>query len=189
MFNAEDNLKIEAAIWFADLKDCFKGSVYEQYLNAGIEALKKSESLPILEQPDEILDVRIEKYNGLSNRAYNRLSFAGFHVMRDFTYVTKRNILRIRNAGKCTAEEIYQFTEDRGLFIRDDCINLINAYHFDEGERVRLRLDTGDCKRGDIVNIVKIYQPVSSAFRLSMYDCKTASGKTLRLSPGEIMHE
>ena len=126
-----ESIKSGAAEWFSSMIPAFEGTIYEENLRAAIDLFKADPEVditrkdPVLDVPlNPVLDVPLIqfKYNELSARAYNCLRLANLATMRDFTYVTKRNILGMRNCCKQTADEYFgSFDPGRVEIIDDIC--------------------------------------------------------------------
>ena len=182
-------VKKEAVNWFSSMLPAFKDSVYEEYLLAAITALKADPEL-IRAEKDPVLDIPLSEFeNELSTRACTRLRIANVTTMRDFTYVTKRNILGIPNCGKQTAAMIFCFAEKHGVSIRDDCIFMHNVFAFKEGDTVVARYTDRSrrIKEGDILVIKNVDERHYNhrMFQLPLYECEGDRG-IVYLSPGQI---
>lgn len=187
-----ESVKSGAAEWFGSMIPAFEGTIYEEYLRAAIDLFKADPEVDVTRK-DPVLDIPLSqfKYNELSARACNCLGLANITTMRDFTYITKRNILGIRNCGKQTARHIFDFAENHGVSIRDDCIFMRNVFHFKEGDTVIVRsADIKSCraKEGDVMIIRDVdesYYNKRMYFRLPQYKCEGERGIEW-FSPGQI---
>ncbi len=186
-----ESVKSGAAEWFGSMIPAFEGTIYEEYLRAAIDLFKTDPEVDVARK-DPILDVPLIrfKYNELSARAYNCLRLANVATMRDFTYVTKRNILGIRNCGRQTARHIFDFAENHGVSIRDDCIFMRDVFHFKKGDTVIVRSADNKsyhAKEGDVMIIRDVDERYynQSMFRLPKYKCEGGQGVEW-FSPGQI---
>lgn len=59
-------------------------------------------------------------YLELSNRAYNSLRRAGIDTISDLTQYTKRRLMRIRNLGVKSLNEIIQALREHGYVLEDE---------------------------------------------------------------------
>ena len=182
-------IKKGAVNWFNSILPAFKDSVYEEYLSVAITALKSDSEL-IRAEKDPVLDIPLCEFEDeLSSRARNILSTAYITTMRDFTYVTKRNILGICNCGKQTAAMIFHFAEKHGVSICDDCIFMHNVFSFKEGDTVVVRSTDRSqrIKEGDILVIKDVDERYYNRqkFKLPLYKCEGSQG-VVWLSPGQI---
>ena len=78
----------------------------------GIEG-KKSEDVP--KNPGEMT---IEELD-LSVRSYNCLKLAGFNFVSDLTKMTEDELMKVRNLGRKSLEEVKKKLVDLGLFLRE----------------------------------------------------------------------
>ena len=178
-----------AVLWFMNLKTAFKDTEYDRYLDLAIEGISKNGGLA----EANILDKNLSEYHDkLGARAYNRLMMANIHTFRDLTYITITNVLSMRNCGKITAYQIISFAKDHGIEICDCAMELQDTYpeRF-IGETVILRSDIDrNNKKGDVVKITDMNtRNVHSkcSFRLPIYSFKDKMGKTIWVSPGQII--
>ena len=152
----------------------------------------------ILEIPesDPVLDRYIEDIGGLGNGPLNRLHSARIYTVRDLSYVSKSDILKIRHCGPATAQKIFDWAEAHEITISEKHIKFYECYNFAVGDKAIIRLDVNknfqkvwgaNFNRGNIVTIVEIWQRPN--FCLSQYTVRTVDGKKFWVTPGMIMKE
>lgn len=66
---------------------------------------------------EQVLSLRIDELD-LSVRSYNCLNRAGIETLGDITNLSSFELLRVRNLGKRSYDEIVKVLEDRGLCLR-----------------------------------------------------------------------
>lgn len=66
----------------------------------------------------KILDMRIEDMD-LSVRSYNCLKRAGIHTVRDLSEKSEDDMLKVRNLGRKSLEEVFQKLEKYGLSLKN----------------------------------------------------------------------
>lgn len=66
---------------------------------------------------EQILDLEIDELD-LSVRSYNCLNRAGIKTLGDITNLSSLELLRVRNLGKRSYDEIVKVLEDRGLCLK-----------------------------------------------------------------------
>ena len=69
------------------------------------------------EEKDKILDMTIEELD-LSVRSYNCLKRAGINTVYELTQKTEDDMMKVRNLGKKSLEEVEQKMEALGLSLR-----------------------------------------------------------------------
>jgi DNA-directed RNA polymerase subunit alpha len=76
-----------------------------------------SEQQPVLEAPTSEWDIPVETLN-LSVRSYNCLKRAGISKVSELLDLSEDEIMKMRNFGKKSLDEIKQVLEERGLSLR-----------------------------------------------------------------------
>ena len=148
-----------------------------------------------LETPefDPVLDRYLEDIGGLGNGPLNRLHSARIYTVRDLSYVSKSDILKIRHCGPATARNIFDWAEAHDITINEKHIKRYECYNFAVGDKVVMRLDVSKNFQkvwganfccGDVVTIVEIR--LSLNFSLSQYTVQTVDGRKFWVTPGMI---
>ena len=68
---------------------------------------------------EKILDMTIEDLD-LSVRSFNCLKRAGIHSVRDLTEKSESEMMRVRNLGRKSLEEVKKKLDELGLSLRRD---------------------------------------------------------------------
>ena len=150
-----------------------------------------------LEMPefDPVLDRYIEDIEGLGNGPLNRLHSARIYTVRDLSYVSKSDILKIRNCGVVTAQKIFDWAEVHNISISEKYKDLKECYDFSAGDKIMMRLDVNknfhkvwgfNFTRGDIGTIADDFQ--SLRFCLNQYTVRTIDGRRFWVTPGMIVN-
>ena len=71
---------------------------------------------------EKVLEMTIEELD-LSVRSYNCLKRAGFDTVEQLCETTEEEIIKIRNLGKKSAEEVFQKLHSLGLYPRKEQMN------------------------------------------------------------------
>ncbi|HOP94485.1 MAG: DNA-directed RNA polymerase subunit alpha [Dictyoglomaceae bacterium] len=77
---------------------------------------EKAEEIPIIEETQKGLSL---EELGLSTRAYNSLRHAGIHTIDDLLLKTKDELMRIKNFGQKSLQELEEKLKEKGLRLRD----------------------------------------------------------------------
>ena len=80
----------------------------------GMDILVKTED----DKQKQILKMAIEELENLSIRSYNCLKRANIHTIEDLTKKTEDDMLKVRNLGRKSLEEIIQKLESYGLSLK-----------------------------------------------------------------------
>ena len=80
----------------------------------GMDILIKSED----DRQQQILRMPIEELDNISVRSYNCLKRANIHTVEDLTKKTEEDMLKVRNLGKKSLDEIIQKLESFGLSLK-----------------------------------------------------------------------
>ena len=78
-----------------------------------IDILRKTED----DKQQQILKMQIEEMD-LSVRSYNCLKRANIHTVEDLTKKTEEDMLKVRNLGRKSLEEVIQKLESYGLSLK-----------------------------------------------------------------------
>lgn len=121
-FTDYDKLTIE--VWTdktiaADAAISRSASILMEHLNSFAELTEKNASLALREtdasgERDEVLDATIEDMD-FSVRTYNCLKRAGINLVGDLVARSEDDMMKVRNLGKKSLEEVIQKLEDMGL--------------------------------------------------------------------------
>ena len=71
------------------------------------------------EQKDKILEMTIEELD-LSVRSYNCLKRAGINTVEELIQRNEEDMMKVRNLGKKSLEEVVNKLHELGLSLRDD---------------------------------------------------------------------
>ena len=80
----------------------------------GMDILVKTED----DKQQQILKMAIEELENLSIRSYNCLKRANIHTIEDLTKKTEDDMLKVRNLGRKSLEEVIQKLESYGLALK-----------------------------------------------------------------------
>ncbi|MBR1974928.1 MAG: DNA-directed RNA polymerase subunit alpha [Clostridia bacterium] len=80
----------------------------------GMDILVKTED----DKQQQILKMAIEDLDNLSVRSYNCLKRANIHTVEDLTKKTEEDMLKVRNLGRKSLEEVIQKLESYGLTLK-----------------------------------------------------------------------
>jgi DNA-directed RNA polymerase subunit alpha len=90
-------------------------AIMQEQLDLFVSFTNRSEPLP--EAPPNEWDIPVETLN-LSVRSFNCLKRAGISKVSELLDLTEDEIMKMRNFGKKSLDEIKQVLEDRGLSLR-----------------------------------------------------------------------
>ncbi len=96
--------------------------IMNDHIRLFVELVDKMDETPILIQnePDnktKVLEMSVEDLD-LSVRSYNCLKRAGIHTVEDLTKRTEEDMLKVRNLGRKSLEEVVKKLEELGLNLK-----------------------------------------------------------------------
>ena len=172
-----ENIKNEAREWFYSLLPSYKNSIQERYLLEAIQALEEKTS---------VRDVALDKYKSeLSTRGYNLLYYSGVRSLRDFTYITEKDLEKIRGCGGQTKKFIYEFAENHGISLKDNPNDTARTFFFKPGDKVSFRYSGVLFKEGEIATVLRVDDFNITGFHLPAYELDY-DGDSIYVSPGQI---
>ena len=69
------------------------------------------------DEKEKVLEMTIEELD-LSVRSYNCLKRAGINTVEELTYKTEEDMMKVRNLGKKSLDEVSKKLEELGLSLR-----------------------------------------------------------------------
>ena len=96
--------------------------IMEEHVNLFVNLVDDMKGREILicqddEKQHKVLEMSIEELD-LSVRSYNCLKRAGIHTVEDLTRKTEEDMLKVRNLGKKSLEEVIKKIHDLGFELR-----------------------------------------------------------------------
>ena len=96
--------------------------IMNDHIKLFVELVENMADTPILVEPKadnktKVLEMSVEDLD-LSVRSYNCLKRAGIHTVEDLTKRTEDDMLKVRNLGRKSLEEVVKRLEDLGLSLR-----------------------------------------------------------------------
>ena len=139
----------------------------------------------------ELNEADREIFGPCASRALSALHFAGIYTYRDFLYVSRKEISRMRDVGKGTLKviEYIAHTHHTALTDNPEAINLR------VGDPVILRItprgsqgNRVKVKKGDVLTISRIIpsKECHYCFRAPQYVCLDHEDNEIYLSPGQL---
>lgn len=97
--------------------------VLSEHLSYFINLTEKAQSVDIMAQPVvnekvKVLEMNIDELE-LSVRSYNCLKRAGINTVQELTDKTADDMMKVRNLGRKSLEEVYAKLKELGLHLRD----------------------------------------------------------------------
>jgi len=100
------------------------GKIFSEHLNIFIGLTDEAQKAEIMvekeeDQKEKVLEMTIEELD-LSVRSYNCLKRAGINTVQELSNKTEEDMMKVRNLGRKSLEEVKTKLADLGLGLRDD---------------------------------------------------------------------
>lgn len=95
-----------------------------EHLNIFVDLTDEAQQAEIMvekeeDQKEKVLEMTIEELD-LSVRSYNCLKRAGINTVQELTNKTEEDMMKVRNLGRKSLEEVKSKLDDLGLSLRKD---------------------------------------------------------------------
>ncbi|WP_186576196.1 DNA-directed RNA polymerase subunit alpha [Aquibacillus kalidii] len=98
--------------------------IYTEHLNIFVSLTDEAQNAEIMiekeeDQKEKVLEMTIEELD-LSVRSYNCLKRAGINTVQELAHKSEEDMMKVRNLGRKSLEEVKHKLEDLGLGLRKD---------------------------------------------------------------------
>ena len=98
--------------------------IFTEHLNIFVSLTEEAQNAEIMiekeeDQKEKVLEMTIEELD-LSVRSYNCLKRAGINTVQELSQKSEEDMMKVRNLGRKSLEEVKQKLDDLGLSLRND---------------------------------------------------------------------